>query len=320
MASGWIATPGKTRVSLITKTSKALQLQKFHPGMWVSLASNSQAQNARFFSCFTTIQRHEMPILQTTEIFRRSKAVVVEAICCDFFPQILLAPVFKKELQIYSLKKKKNDASNDTKCEHHHLSWCPGNNHENHPQEPHHYPATPIHRRLRRNRQLLPLVQPTRKKKTTWTSTNPFPGKSLPSKPQKGAMVFIRVRIFWTKRDRNPRFWGEFQVLMKSYFAKLQIYMKQTGLITWKTTSCRMPNMGSPHDFQYVATPASHEFLLLPNPRGHLSRKKNAGQTKRQNSRFAQLWAHLMAVQRWNHVDKPSCNWIYHGDSQPTPP
>lgn len=48
-----------------------------------------------------------MPILQTTEIFRRSKAVVVEAICCDFFPQILLAPVFKKELQIYSLKKKK---------------------------------------------------------------------------------------------------------------------------------------------------------------------------------------------------------------------
>lgn len=105
-----------------------------------------------------------MPILQTTEIFRRSKAVVVEAICCDFFPQILLAPVFKKELQIYSLKKKKNDASNDTKCEHHHLSWCPGNNHENHPQEPHHYPATPIHRRLRRNRQLLPLVQPTRKK------------------------------------------------------------------------------------------------------------------------------------------------------------
>ena len=99
-----------------------------------------------------------MPILQTTEIFRRSKAVVVEAICCDFFPQILLAPVFKKELQIYSLKKKKTTHRTTQKCEHHHLSWCPGNNHENHPQEPHHYPATPkSHRGLRRSRQL-PLV------------------------------------------------------------------------------------------------------------------------------------------------------------------
>lgn len=152
-----------------------------------------------------------MPILQTTEIFRRSKAVVVEAICCDFFPQILLAPVFKKELQIYSLKKKKNDASNDTKCEHHHLSWCPGNNHENHPQEPHHYPATPIHRRLRRNRQLLPLVQPTRKKKQRGPQPTPFPGSPSHPSPKKAPWCLSGCVFFERKEIEIRDFGGNFR-------------------------------------------------------------------------------------------------------------
>lgn len=133
-----------------------------------------------------------------------------------------------------------------------------------------------------------PFVVPRKQPWKPSTRTTPLPGDSKkPSRPAQESSAALgghrevppwcsscSVYFCWTKRDRNPRFWGEFRVLMKSYFAKLQIYMKQTGLITWKTTSCRMPNMGSPHDFQYVATPASHEFLLLPNPRGHLSRKK----------------------------------------------
>lgn len=153
-----------------------------------------------------------------------------------------------------------------------HLLWCPGNNHEN--IHKNHtttrrlqYIAPKKPARLRRNRQLLPLVQP-----------------GSPS------MVFISVCIFWTKRDRNPRILGGISGLNEILFCQTRKNLHETNWIDYmKNDILSYAKYGLPTWVKSVRfSPASHEFLLLPNLgpilEGHLSRKKNAGQTNRQSS------------------------------------